>query len=335
MEEQQSVSVVVPVFNAVETLNDLVDRIEATLAGMRYEIVLVNDGSTDGSWARIAALAAERPAVRGLELSRNFGQHNALLAGVRAARNDVIVTLDDDLQNPPEEIPKLLARLAEGADLVYGTPAVRQHKPWRNLSAYLVRVGLASAAGAEIAASVSSYRAFYTDLRDAFDSFTGPYVSLDVLLSWATTRVGAVEVEHAERAAGASTYSFGKLVSLALTMLTGFSTRPLRIASLVGLVATGLGLLTLIYVLVRFVISGNPVPGFPFLASMIAIFSGAQLFALGIIGEYIGRMHVRTMSQPAYVVRREVGGVGSAHDLALAVREGDERDDPRQRQQRQ
>jgi undecaprenyl-phosphate 4-deoxy-4-formamido-L-arabinose transferase len=307
----QSVSVVVPVFNAEATLDELVDRIEATLAGTLFEIVLVNDGSADGSWQRIVALAAEHPSVRGLGLSRNFGQHNALLAGVRAARCDVIVTLDDDLQNPPEEIPKLLAQLGNGTDLVYGTPAVRQHKPWRNLSARLVRVGLKSAAGAEFAASVSPFRAFFADLRDASGSFVGPFVSLDVLLSWATTQVGAVEVEHAERKVGASTYSFGKLVSLAMTMLTGFSTRPLRVASLIGLAATGLGLLMLVYVVVRFFIDGNPVPGFPLLASMIAIFSGAQLFALGIMGEYIGRMHVRTMSQPAYVVRIDTGSPGA------------------------
>lgn len=304
----ESVSVVVPVFNGAATLDELVGRIEGALAGSRFEIIFVDDGSADGSWRRIVELAEEHPAVRGLELSRNFGQHNALLAGVRAAAGDVIVTLDDDLQHPPEEIPKLLAQLGHDADLVYGTPAVRQHKPWRNLSARLVRVGLKSAAGAEFAASVSPFRAFFADLRGAFETFAGPYVSLDVLLSWATTRVDAVEVDHAERAVGASTYSFGKLVSLALTMLTGFSTRPLRIASLVGLAATVFGLLTLVYVVIRFVVDGNPVPGFPFLASMIAIFSGAQLFALGIIGEYIGRMHVRTMSQPAYVVRRQVGG---------------------------
>ena len=303
----ETVSVVVPVFNAEATLDELIGRIEATLAATPHEIILVNDGSVDRSWSKIVALAAEYPSVRGLELSRNFGQHNALLAGVRAARNDVIVTLDDDLQHPPEEIPKLLAQLGEGNDLVYGAPIVRQHKPWRNVSARLVRVGLKSAAGAEFAASVSPFRAFFADLRGGFESFAGPFVSLDVLLSWATTRVGVVDVEHSERAVGASTYSFGKLASLALTMLTGFSTRPLRIASLVGLATTVFGLLILIYVVARFVVEGNPVPGFPFLASLIAIFSGAQLFALGIIGEYIGRIHVRSMSQPAYVVRREVG----------------------------
>ena len=307
VQDRESVSVVVPVYNAEATLDELVERIEATLDGTTFEIVLVDDGSADGSWQKIVALALDHASVRGLELSRNFGQHNALLAGVRAARCAVIVTMDDDLQHPPEEIPKLLAQLGNGVDLVYGTPAVRHHKPWRNLSARVVRIGLKSAAGAEFAASVSPFRAFHSDLREAFGLFAAPYVSLDVLLSWATTGVSAVEVEHADRSVGVSTYSFGKLVSLAMTMLTGFSTRPLRVASLIGLAATGFGVLLLVYVLVRFFVEGNPVPGFPLLASTIAIFSGAQLFALGIIGEYIGRMHVRMLSQPPYLVRREVG----------------------------
>ena len=303
MPGQESISVVVPVFNAQETLDELVARIRAALQGRALEIVLVNDGSTDGSWATIVALAAEDDRLRGLDLSRNFGQHNALLAGVRAARNDVIVTLDDDLQNPPEEIPRLLAALVDDVDLVYGMPTAPQQGFWRNVASRLVRVGLKSAVGSEMAAIVSPFRAFRADLRATFDLFTGPYVSLDVLLSWATSRFRSIPVDHAERASGQSTYSFGKLVSLALTMLTGFSTRPLRIASLIGLIATAFGLLVFTYVVVRFVAEGNPVPGFPFLASLIAIFSGAQLLTLGVIGEYLGRVHVRSMSQPSYVIR--------------------------------
>ena len=161
--------------------------------------------------------------VRGLDLSRNVGQHNALLAGIRAARGAVIVTLDDDLQNPPEEIPRLLARLEEGYDVVYGTPNVRQHKRWRNVAARLVRYSLRSSMG-QVADLVSPFRALRTQLRDTFRSFAGPDVSIDVLLSWSTSRFSSVEVEHAERSSGPSTYSFGKLASLALTMLTGFST---------------------------------------------------------------------------------------------------------------
>jgi len=301
-----AVSVVVPVYNSAGTLDALVDRIGRALDGRDHEIVLVNDASTDESWAKVVELAAGGSEVRGLDLARNFGQHNALLAGIRAARGAVIVTLDDDLQNPPEEIPKLLARLEEGYDVVYGTPNVRQHKRWRNVAARLVRYSLRSSMG-PVAELVSPFRALRSELRDTFASFAGPDVSIDVLLSWSTSRFSSVEVEHAERNSGPSTYSFGKLVSLALTMLTGFSTRPLRIASLLGFVSTFLGLLVLVWVVVRLVLDGNPVPGFPFLAAMIAIFSGTQLLTLGIIGEYLGRVHVRTMDRPAYAVRQRVG----------------------------
>ena len=301
------VSVVVPVYNGAATLEELVTRVERALPDAELEVVLVNDDSADDSWRRIVRLAASNPAVRGLDLARNFGQHNASLAGIRAARGDIVVTLDDDLQNPPEEIPRLLERLDEGYDVVYGTPIERQHAFWRNVAAWLIRLSLRSTMGHEVAASVSPFRAFRTDLRDAFESFSGPDVSVDVLLSWATSRFAAVRVAHAEREAGRSTYSFGKLVSLALTMLTGFSTRPLRLASLIGLASTFFGLLVLVYVLGRLIVEGNPVPGFPFLASLIAIFSGVQLLTLGIIGEYLGRVHARTMDRPAYAVRDEVG----------------------------
>ena len=304
------ISVVVPVYNGAATLDELVQRIDAVLDG-RHEIVLVNDGSADASWPQIARIASERPHVRGLDLARNFGQHNALLAGIRAARGDVIVTLDDDLQNPPEEIPKLLARLDEGFDVVYGTPNARQYTWWRDTAARLVRLSLRSSMGG-IADSVGPFRALRTSLRDAFATFSGPYVSIDVLLGWTTSRFSSVEVEHLERRSGPSTYSFAKLASLALTMLTGFSTRPLRIASLLGLLSTLLGLIVLVYVLVRLAVEGNPVPGFPFLAAMIAIFSGAQLLTLGIIGEYLGRVHVRTMDRPAYAIWEQVGGDGRA-----------------------
>lgn len=312
------VTVVVPVYNSAGTLDELVDRVQRVLDGRRHEIVLVNDGSTDASWQSVLSLVSARAEVRGLDLSRNFGQHNAILAGIRAARGEIIVTLDDDLQNPPEEIPRLLDRLDEGYDVVYGSPIVRQHKHWRNVAARLIRYSLRSSMG-DVAALVSPFRAMRTSLRDAFASFAGPYVSIDVLLSWATSRFSSVDVEHAERTSGPSTYSFGKLASLALTMLTGFSTRPLRLASVLGLASTFFGLIVLVYVIVRLVAEGNPVPGFPFLAAIIAIFSGAQLLTLGIIGEYLGRVHVRTMDRPAYAIRQHVGTVDTPTGSRLAA----------------
>jgi glycosyltransferase involved in cell wall biosynthesis len=303
-------SVVVPVYNSAGMLPTLAERLTAVLDEVadEWEVVLVNDGSTDGSWAAVTALAEHDPRFRGLDLMRNYGQHNALLAGIRAARHPALVTLDDDLQNPPEEIPKLLEALEAGHDVVYGYADVPGFGVWRRAATAVTKLALRGAIGAEAARKVSAYRAFRTDLREAFADYGGAYVSIDVLLSWGTTRFTAVPVRHDTRAEGRSSYSFGRLATHALNVLTGFSTRPLRIASLVGLAFTALGVALLGLVLVRYFLNGRDVvPGFPFLASMIAIFSGVQLLTLGIIGEYLARMHVRVMDRPAYTVREEVG----------------------------
>jgi glycosyltransferase involved in cell wall biosynthesis len=306
----RGVSVVVPVFNGAATLPELARRVDEALAGSDYELVLVNDGSADRSWETIAGLARANPRVRGLDLMRNYGQHNALLAGIRAARGSVVVTIDDDLQNPPEEIPKLLARLEDGADVVYGTAATRRYGFWRGVATRLSQFALRMTIGNDIAGRVGPFRAFRADLSGAFAAFEGPYVSLDVLLNWGASRYDFVPVEHAQRSERRSSYSFGRLATHALNVLTGFSTRPLRIASLVGLAFTLFGVAILVLVVVRYFVEGDTVPGFPFLASIIAIFSGVQLLTLGVIGEYLARMHVRVTDRPAYAVRQEVGTDG-------------------------
>jgi undecaprenyl-phosphate 4-deoxy-4-formamido-L-arabinose transferase len=219
------------------------------------------------------------------------------------AAYDVIVTMDDDLQHPPEEIPKLLATLEQGWDLVYGKPAKVRQSPWRNLASTLVRKALAGAIGRRPASFVSAFRVFRTSIRQVFADYHGPFVSIDVLLSWGTSRVTGLPVKHAPRRSGASSYTFWKLLGHAADMMTGFSSWPLRFASFVGFGLTLFGVGVLVYVIGRFLIVGRSVPGFPFLASIIAIFSGAQLFALGIIGEYLLRMHFRSMERPVYVVR--------------------------------
>jgi glycosyltransferase involved in cell wall biosynthesis len=300
-----SVSVVVPVYNSEGTLEPLVDRLDAVLSRLcrDFEVILVNDGSRDASWERICALAAGRPWVRGINLMRNYGQHNALLCGIRSASHEVIVTLDDDLQNPPEEIPKLLEPLEKGFDVVYGTPEREQHGIWRDLASRITKLALARSMGARTASNVSAFRAFRTELRQAFASYSAPFVSIDVLLTWGTARFSAVKVRHDPRATGTSNYTFMMLVRHALNMMTGFSTWPLQLASLLGFTFTGFGLFVLCYVVGRYLISGTSVPGFPFLASLIAVFSGAQMFALGIMGEYLARMHFRSMERPVYTVR--------------------------------
>jgi glycosyltransferase involved in cell wall biosynthesis len=285
----------------------LVRRLHSALDGLSFEIILVNDGSSDGSWKVIVDLAGQDPSIRGIDLMRNYGQHNAVLAGIRAARGAITVTIDDDLQHPPEEIHKLLAELERGRDVVYGTPARLPHSLFRNASSWIIKLVLQKAMGAETARKVSAFKAFRTDLRKAFQNYQSPFVSIDVVLTWGTRRFSSVEVEHRPRQIGKSNYTLRALVSHALTVATGFSTLPLRLASLLGFCFTFLGLLVLAYVLASYFVVHGSVPGFPFLASVIAIFSGAQLFALGIIGEYLARIHTRSMERPTYAVSEEVG----------------------------
>lgn len=300
-----SVSVVIPVYNASATLPILVTQLNEMFRSERIdaEIILVNDASPDRSWHTIQQIAAAAPNVRGVDLMRNYGQHNALLCGIRLAQRDLVLTMDDDLQHPPAEVPKLLASLTPAYDVVYGTPQQERHGLWRDMASRFTKMALSSAMDAETAKNVSAFRVFRTKLRDAFSTYQGPFVSIDVLLTWATTRFTSIPVRHEVRRHGASNYTFRKLVMHALNMMTGFSVLPLQVASIIGFVFTIFGILVLLYVVVRYIINGGSVPGFPFLASIIAIFSGAQMFALGIIGEYLARIHFRSMDRPPYAVR--------------------------------
>ncbi len=299
------ISFVMPVYRSAESLPELHRRITTVFddADQSIELVFVEDCGGDDSWSVIQQLAATDPRVRGFRMSRNYGQHNALLCGIREARGEIIVTLDDDLQHPPEEIPKLLAKLEEGYDVVYGPPEREQHGLLRDLASQITKLALEGAMGAANARQVSALRAFRTRLRDAFAEYRSPTVNIDVLLTWATTRFSAVPVRHDARKFGESGYTPRKLIRHALNMMTGFSTRPLQLASLMGFGFAFFGLAILAYVLIRWLVQGSAVPGFAFLASIIAIFSGAQMMALGIIGEYLARMHLRTMERPPYLVR--------------------------------
>ena len=300
-------SVVIPCYNSEDSLPQLIERLAPVLAAQfeRYEVVLVNDASRDGTWPVIVGLSRRYDWVRGINLMRNYGQHNALLCGIRSATCELIVTLDDDLQHPPEIVPALLAKLDEGYDVVYGTPEREQHGFLRDLASQVTKLALQSAMGAETARNVSALRIFRTQVREAFAMYQGPFVSIDVLLTWGTTRFAAIPVRHEARTIGVSNYTLRKLVTHALNMMTGFSVLPLQLASLMGLAMAGFSIIVLVYVVGRYLLEGTPVEGFPFLASIIGIFSGAQLLALGIIGEYLARIHFRTMDKPSYVIREQ------------------------------
>lgn len=313
------ISVVVPVYRSQETLRELHRRIVASVEPLDpdFELILVEDCGGDRSWEVIQELARTDRRVRGIQLSRNFGQHNALLCGIRAASGEVLVTLDDDLQNPPEEIPALLNKLKEGFDVVYGKPRREQHGFLRDMASRVTKLALQNAMGAETAGNVSAFRAFRTRLRKSFDAYRSPTVNIDVLLTWGTTRFTAVTVRHDERRVGATGYTLRKLMTHALNMMTGFSTLPLQMASVFGFFFSVFGFLLLSYVVGRYFLFGSSVPGFTFLASIIAIFSGVQLFALGIFGEYLARMHFRSMERPPYAVREYSPGLCNVMDSTV------------------
>ncbi len=300
------VSVVIPVYNSEKSIGLLVDELARTLPALAgiYEILLVEDGGSDDSWAVIMALAEKYAFVRGFKLMRNFGQHNALLCGIRAARYPVIVTMDDDFQHPVRHIKDLLDKLSEGCDVVYGRPVAERHSFLRNLASLTTKLALHSAMGAKTARKVSAFRAFRSELREAFAQYRGPLVNIDVLLTWSTTSFAAVSTAHESRAIGKSNYTFGKLLTHAFNMVTGFSTLPLRMASALGLLMTAFGFTVLVYIILsQFFAFRFEVPGFTFTVSLIAIFAGAQMFALGIIGEYLARIHLRIMDRPIYIVK--------------------------------
>ena len=303
-----SLSVVIPVYRSEDSIGLLVEELARELPrlGYSYEVILVEDDGGDNSWAVIERKSREYPFARGIRLMRNFGQHNALLCGIRAARHEVIVTMDDDLQHPTGQIKDLLDKLDEGYDVVYGAPETAMHGLLRNIASLSTKLVLQGAMGAHTARNVSAFRAFRASLRDSFADYRGPLVNIDVLLTWGTTRFVAIPTAHRPRTIGKSTYTFAKLLTHAFNMTTGFSTLPLRLASLMGLLMTAFGAVVLVYILLsQLFFFRLEAPGFTFIASLVAIFAGAQMFALGIIGEYIARMHLRVMDRPVYTVRQE------------------------------
>jgi len=279
-----------------------------------FELILVDDASRDGSGTVVDRVAEEHEWIVGIHLMRNFGQHNAVLYGIRNAQFEIIVTMDDDLQNPPEEIPRLLAKLSEEFDVVYGYPEHESHGLWRDLASRLTKRVLQAAMGVEVARHVSSFRAFRTQVRSAFMEYAGSFVSVDVLLSWGTSRFAAIPVKNPPREIGVSNYTPRKLILHAVNMITGFSVLPLQLASLLGFSFAVFGLCLLVMVLARYVLEGDRVVGFPFLASALSIFSGVQLFSLGIIGEYLARMHFRLLNKPTYAIRSTTRKICSARN---------------------
>jgi glycosyltransferase involved in cell wall biosynthesis len=309
-----ALSIVVPVYNSAGTLAQLHARLTAVLGalGKSYEIILIDDGSRDKSWDGLQALRALDPDhVVAVQLMRNYGQHNALMCGLELARGEYVVTMDDDLQNPPEEIQKMLEHIeANDLDLVYGCPNDRKHAGWRNLGSAIVWHFYRTVFRNPV--TPTPFRAMRHQLAKSVMFYDLNFTYLDGLLAWCTSRIGAVEVAHHARAEGKSNYSISKLLVLALNLYTNFSLLPLQLVSGMGFLTACSGFLVGGYYLFQYFVSNILVPGFASTIIAVLILGGVQLLALGVIGEYLGRLHLNVNRKPQYVVRHCKAGVAAA-----------------------
>ena len=300
-------SVVIPVYGSQKTLRPLTERLRTVLTATErsWEIIFVDDNSPDEAWTVLRELHEQAPEhIVLVRLMRNFGQHNALMCGFHHARGQFVVTMDDDLQNPPEEIPRLLEAIErQQLDLVYGTIATRkQHGLLQNVGSWLVtRFGQIVF---RTRISGSSYRILRRELMQSILPYNLNFTFIDGLLFWCTQRVGAIPVAHAPRAAGRSGYSFRKLFTLSFNLFTNFSLLPLQVVMGLGFLFAALGFLMGTYYLVLYCLGHISVPGYASVIVAVLIMGGVQLLALGVMGEYLGRIHLNINRKPQFVVRQ-------------------------------
>jgi undecaprenyl-phosphate 4-deoxy-4-formamido-L-arabinose transferase len=301
------VSIVIPVYRGARTIGPLVERLEQHLGGVHdLEIVLVNDGSPDDSGAVCRQLAAARPRVRFVNLSRNFGEHNAVMAGLNHCAGDVAVIMDDDFQNPPSEVSKLVAAVEAGHDVAFACYERKQHSWFRNFGSRFNDRVASVMLGKPRDLYLASFKAINRWLIEEVIRYEGPYPYLDGLILRATRDYVTVAVQHDARQEGRSGYTVRKLVALWLNMFTNFSILPLRIAAIAGIVVGCLGVASAIVFLVEKLRDPSLPAGWASLIVSLMLLSGIQLFALGMIGEYLGRLFLKDVGRPQFVVRDAV-----------------------------
>ena len=306
------VSVVVPVFGGSDALAELHQRLDASMAeaGLSWELILVDDRGGAQSWPAIRALANTHPEVTGLRLSRNFGQHAATICGIEHARGRWIVTMDDDLEHPPEAIASMLEAGSEEAPLIYGLFPRRTHSGVRNLSSNLMRWTL-KRAFPDLNERYSSFRAIHAPIAHQLTSFRLARPYIDGMLSWMTSSAKTVEVIHGERQHGESAYTWRKLISHAVNIFVTFSHLPLRIASYGGATLAAISFLYMLFIVYGYFTGHITNPGYTSLMSVILFACGIQLLILGVLGEYVGRLMGATYRKPVYLVESKISSTPS------------------------
>ena len=297
------ITFVIPVYNGATMVERLYQRLIPIAASLgNYEIIFVDDGSADNGFSVLTKLQSRDRHVCAVQLSRNFGQHNATLAGLSCAQGDVVVTLDQDLQNPPEEIPRLIKKLEEGYDVVYGLPEERAHNLFRNMtsdfSKWISRKILTTA----LNGNFSSFRALKKWVADEIVKYNSAYTYIDGLISWTTTNIGGIAVRN-DRSEHESHYTVLRLINHGLNLLVNFSIKPLQIASMLGLASAFAGLIGAAIVVAQKIMYNIPVQGWTSLMVVVLVIGGMQIVFLGLIGEYTGRILMNSNSSPKFIIR--------------------------------
>ncbi len=299
-----ALSIVIPVYNGANSIGELVEALETLDVPGGHEIVLVNDCSPDASLVECRRLQARaKVPMAVINLARNFGEHNAVMAGLREARGAHIITMDDDLQNPPGEVLRLLRHAQQGEkDVIYTYYAKKRHAAWRNLGSRFANRVADFVLDKPKGLYLSSFRCLSAFVAGQITQYDGPFPYIDGLILQATQHIGRLEVEHLSRTAGRSNYTLRRLLRLWLSMFVNFSVMPLRLATFTGFTLSALGLVAVLGVVVEALVSHTP-PGWASLTAATLLLLGVQLIMLGIIGEYLGRLYLTINRRPQSVVR--------------------------------
>jgi len=297
------ISAVIPVYRSKEILPELNSRLKESLLKISkdYEIIYVDDMSGDGSWEVIQGIIRKEKRVRGIRLSKNFGQHAATLCGIEKSSGKYIVTLDDDLEHQPEFIPGLYKKISEGYDLVYGVYPDRSHSLWRNTTSSIIRF-LFRWAIPSLNFEYTSFRMLRRETALALSQFDSPFPFLDGYLSWVTNHYSTVLVEHGKRFHGTSNYNLGRLITHTINIFVTFSDLPLRLTSWIGIFSFCGGLLGVARILYLKLVGNIGVSGYASLMAVLITLNGIQFFILGVFGEYLGRINFKTSKKPLFLI---------------------------------
>jgi polyisoprenyl-phosphate glycosyltransferase len=317
-------SVVVPVFNEEGNVEELASRIVATMTdvGAPFEVIFVDDGSRDTTPARLRAVASAEPRVRVLRFTRNYGQEAAVEALYLHARGRWVIQLDGDLQHPPEEIPRLIAKKSEGYDIVYGVREARQDALHRVAASRLMQWTMRTMMEIELPEDVSTFRLMSAPVARLVAALPERRKFFSALLVWSGARIGTVRVRHAPRRTGSTHYNFTKLLNHTFDLVVGFSSKPLRYIGNLGLAFALVGFGMGLWVIARKLVWDYGMMGWPSLFAAVAILGGMQLMATSVIGEYIARIYVQAQNRPLYNVAErlnfDVRPEGAAESLRPA-----------------